>query len=57
MTYMLLGGSVSSPKFQTIDVIIDDAMLVHKSIIMCNILLAIDVPIATYSIITLPIKP
>ena len=52
---MILGGNVSAPAFQTMGSVFDDALLVHK--IMCHILLAIDIPTATCSVVPLPMKP
>ena len=54
---MLLGGNVSDSPFQTMGYMFYDAVLVHKNFLLCGILLATDIPIATYSVVTLPIKP
>ena len=37
MTDVFLGGNVSAPEFQTIGVLIDDAVLVHKKLLLCVI--------------------
>ena len=57
ITNMLLGANVTAPAFQTMVSVFDDAVLVHKIIIMYYVLLAIDIPIVTYSVVILPIKP
>ena len=55
---MLLGDNVSAPAFHTMGSVFDDAELVHKNfVIKCYIMLATDISIATYSLVTLPIKP
>ena len=54
ITDMPLVGNVNTPAFQTMGSMFDDAMLVHKNL-LCYVLLAIDIPTATYSVVTLPI--
>ena len=53
---MLLCGNVSVPEFQTKVSIFDDLVLVQKIVNMCYVLLAIDIPVATYFVVPLPIK-
>ena len=54
---MFLGGNWSAPVFHIMGSIFDDAVLVHKKlIVMCYILLAIDIPVATNSLVALPGK-
>ena len=60
MMIMLLGGNTNAPEFQTMGVIFGDVVLVHRNllfVIMSNVLLAIDIWMANYSIVTLPFKP
>ena len=39
------------------DSMLDDVVLVHKIVVMCYILLVIDIPVATISVVILPLSP
>ena len=49
--------AISAPAFCNMGSVFADVVLLHKNVVMSYILLAIDIPIATYSVVTLPIKP